>query len=158
MSMKQRDIICFVTTSNTLKYCYKVVFLFHCFLVMQVLLAQWSRLCTVLFPGTGECLIVGGGRNFSKLAPGWYLIFGWPGVWERSPDGGLLGLSDISPDSPKYSDNLKIHVFFRAKTTHPWEKNSPVFENRDYLNLVYEDLMKNQYIKTASASSRVIYL
>jgi len=44
---------------------------------------------------------------------------------------------------------------FRAKTTHPWEKNSPVFENRDYLNLVYEDLMKNQYIKTASASSRV---
>ena len=45
---------------------------------------------------------------------------------------------------------------FRAKTTHPWEKNSPVFENRDYLNLVYEDLMKNQYIKTASASSRVM--
>ena len=29
--------ICFVTTSNTLKYCYKVVFLFQSFLVITVL-------------------------------------------------------------------------------------------------------------------------
>ena len=28
--------ICFVTTSNTLKYCYKVVFLFQSFLVITV--------------------------------------------------------------------------------------------------------------------------
>jgi NADH dehydrogenase (ubiquinone) 1 alpha subcomplex subunit 10 len=44
----------------------------------------------------------------------------------------------------------------RSKTTHPWEKNSPVFENREYLKMVYEDMMKDQYIKTASASSRVL--
>lgn len=53
-------------------------------------------------------------------------------------------------------DVVQSKIRERAKTTHPWEKNSPVFENRDYLNLVYEDLMKNQYIKTASASSRVL--
>ena len=28
--------ICLVTTSNTLKYCYNVVFLFHCFLTITV--------------------------------------------------------------------------------------------------------------------------
>ena len=30
--------ICFLTPSNTLMYCYNVVFLFHCFLVITVIL------------------------------------------------------------------------------------------------------------------------
>ena len=42
----------------------------------------------------------------------------------------------------------------RANTTHPWEKNSPVFENTSYLQLVYDDLLKN-YIKDAARHSRV---
>lgn len=44
----------------------------------------------------------------------------------------------------------------RSKTTHPWEKNSPVYENTEYLKLLYDDLMKKQYIKEASIGSRVL--
>ena len=42
----------------------------------------------------------------------------------------------------------------RAATTHPWEKNSPVFENTAYLDMLYEDKYKS-YIKAASINSRV---
>ena len=44
----------------------------------------------------------------------------------------------------------------RAQTTHPWEKNSPVYENRDYMQHCYWDLLKKQYItKEAAISSQV---
>lgn len=53
-------------------------------------------------------------------------------------------------------DVVQAKIRERANTTHPWEKNSPVFENTQYLTLLYEDLMKKQYIKEAAASSRVL--
>ena len=51
-----RKTICFVATSNTLEYCYNVVFLFHCFLVITV----WACLiwkCLVCECLIWECLI-----------------------------------------------------------------------------------------------------
>jgi hypothetical protein len=44
---------------------------------------------------------------------------------------------------------------FRAQTTHPWEKNSPVYENRDYMQHCYWDLLKKDYLKEASVHSQV---
>jgi len=53
-------------------------------------------------------------------------------------------------------DVVQSKIRERAKTTHPWEKDSPVFENTAYLRLLYEDLMKKQYIKEAAERSRVL--
>ncbi len=47
---------------------------------------------------------------------------------------------------------------FRAQTTHPWEKNSPVYENRDYMQHCYWDLLKKEYLKEASVHSQVYLL
>lgn len=52
-------------------------------------------------------------------------------------------------------DVVQSKIRARAATTHPWEKNSPVYENTAYLNLLYEDKFKS-YIKAASANSRVL--
>merc|ERR1711974_465912 len=40
--------------------------------------------------------------------------------------------------------------------THPWEKNSPVYENTGYLNHLYNDLFKKQYLQEASTHSYVL--
>jgi len=53
-------------------------------------------------------------------------------------------------------DVVQAKIRERSNTTHPWEKNSPVFENTDYLKLLYEDYFKGEYIKEASISSRVL--
>lgn len=53
-------------------------------------------------------------------------------------------------------DVVQAKIRERSKTTHPWEKNSPVFENSEYLRMVYDDMMKKQYMKNASVSSRVL--
>jgi len=52
-------------------------------------------------------------------------------------------------------DVVQAKIRERANTTHPWEKNSPVYENTAYLKLLYDDYYKN-YIKEASISSRVL--
>lgn len=52
-------------------------------------------------------------------------------------------------------DVVQAKIRERANTTHPWEKNSPVFENTSYLQLLYDDLLKN-YIKDAARHSRVL--
>jgi len=44
----------------------------------------------------------------------------------------------------------------RAETTHPWQKDSPVYENTDYLTHLYEDLYKKQYLPVAGQSSYVL--
>jgi len=43
----------------------------------------------------------------------------------------------------------------RAETSHPWEKNSPVWENTDYLN-DWAETNKREYLKEAGYSSRVL--
>jgi len=53
-------------------------------------------------------------------------------------------------------DVVQSNIRARAQTTHPWEKNSPVFENTEYLKLVYDEYMKKDYIKNAASSSRVL--
>jgi len=52
-------------------------------------------------------------------------------------------------------DVVQSKIRERAKTTHPWEKNSPVYENTEYMKMVYDELPK-KYIKEASASSRLL--
>jgi len=52
-------------------------------------------------------------------------------------------------------DVVQSKIRARAATTHPWEKNSPVFENTAYLDMLYEDKYKS-YIKAASINSRVL--
>merc|ERR1712001_358185 len=44
----------------------------------------------------------------------------------------------------------------RAEKTHPWEKNSPVYGNTGYLNHLYNDLFKKQYLQEAGIHSYVL--
>jgi len=44
----------------------------------------------------------------------------------------------------------------RGETTHPWLKNSPVFENTEYLKMVYEDMFKADYLNRAASYSKVL--
>jgi len=53
-------------------------------------------------------------------------------------------------------DVVQSKIRARAKTTHPWEENSPVYENTAYLTSLYEDLMKKEYIAKAAINSRVL--
>jgi NADH dehydrogenase (ubiquinone) 1 alpha subcomplex subunit 10 len=53
-------------------------------------------------------------------------------------------------------DVVQAKIRERSKTTHPWEKDSPVFENTAYLKMLYEDTMKNDYLKKASLYSKVL--
>lgn len=57
-------------------------------------------------------------------------------------------------DAPVPTVQEKIRA--RAQTTHPWEKNSPVYENTDYLSHLYEDLYKKQYLPEAGKHSYVL--
>jgi hypothetical protein len=62
-------------------------------------------------------------------------------------------LSD--PIRRKTSENNVLFFNTRAQTTHPWEKNSPVFENREYMQHCYWDLLKKNYLKEAAVNSQV---
>lgn len=53
-------------------------------------------------------------------------------------------------------DVVQSNIRARAQTTHPWEKNSPVFENKDYMQHCYWDLLKKQYLKEAAVHSQVL--
>jgi len=53
-------------------------------------------------------------------------------------------------------DVVQSKIRARAQTTHPWEKNSPVYENRDYMQHCYWDLLKKDYLKEASVHSQVL--
>jgi len=57
-------------------------------------------------------------------------------------------------DAP--TDVVQSKIRERSKTTHPWEANSPVFENAAYLDMLYGDFMKNEYLKQATAYSKVL--
>jgi len=60
----------------------------------------------------------------------------------------------IHLDAP--TDVIQSKIRERSKTTHPWEANSPVWENTDYIEHCYGQLLKKQYLKTASESSMVL--
>eukprot|EP00092_Neocalanus_flemingeri_P033038 GFUD01035932.1.p1 GENE.GFUD01035932.1~~GFUD01035932.1.p1 ORF type:complete len:450 (-),score=126.34 GFUD01035932.1:127-1476(-) len=53
-------------------------------------------------------------------------------------------------------DVVQSKIRERSKTTHPWEANSPVWENTEYLENLYGNLMKKQYLKLAAESSMVL--
>lgn len=53
-------------------------------------------------------------------------------------------------------DVVQSKIRARAATTHPWEKNSPVFENTGYLENLYEDLFKKTYLPKAAKGSYVL--
>jgi len=57
-------------------------------------------------------------------------------------------------DAPVSIVQEKIRA--RAESTHPWQKDSPVYENTDYLTHLYDDLYKNQYLPVAGQSSYVL--
>jgi len=52
-------------------------------------------------------------------------------------------------------DVVQSNIRARAATTHPWEANSPVWSNRDYMEHLYGDLLK-QYLASASEFSMVL--
>ena len=53
-------------------------------------------------------------------------------------------------------DVVQRKIRERAEKTHPWEKNSPVYENTGYLNHLYNDLFKKQYLQEAAIHSYVL--
>ena len=53
-------------------------------------------------------------------------------------------------------DVVQRKIRERAEKTHPWEKNSPVYENTGYLNHLYNDLFKKQYLSEAGIHSYVL--
>merc|ERR1711963_1207231 len=53
-------------------------------------------------------------------------------------------------------DVVQREIRERAEKTHPWEKNSPVYENTGYLNHLYNDLFKKQYLQEAGIHSYVL--
>jgi NADH dehydrogenase (ubiquinone) 1 alpha subcomplex subunit 10 len=53
-------------------------------------------------------------------------------------------------------DVVQSKIRARAQTTHPWEKNSPVWGNTDYMNSLYTDLYKKQYLQEAGLHSYVL--
>jgi len=53
-------------------------------------------------------------------------------------------------------DVVQSKIRERSKTTHPWEANSPVWENTDYLTDLYNNLLRKKYLKIAAESSMVL--
>ena len=51
---------------------------------------------------------------------------------------------------------MRTKIRSRSKTTHPWEANSPVWENTDYLEHIYGQLLKKQYLRDAAEYSLVL--
>ena len=57
-------------------------------------------------------------------------------------------------DAP--TDVVQSKIRARSRTTHPWEANSPVWENTEYLEELYQRMMKKQYLPVAAESSYVL--
>merc|ERR1719187_1236074 len=57
-------------------------------------------------------------------------------------------------DAP--TDVVQSKIRARAKTTHPWEANSPVWENTKYLDELYQKMIKREYLPVAAESSYVL--
>ena len=57
-------------------------------------------------------------------------------------------------DAP--TDVVQSKIRARSRTTHPWEANSPVWENTEYLEELYQKMMKKQYLPVAAESSYVL--
>jgi len=53
-------------------------------------------------------------------------------------------------------DVVQSKIRTRSKTTHPWEANSPVWENTDYLEHLYGQLLRKQYLRDAAEYSLVL--
>jgi len=75
-------------------------------------------------------------------------------MWGMTHDQILRPNLIIHLDAP--ADVVQANIRERSKTTHPWEANSPVWENTDYIEHLYGQLLKKQYLKTASESSMVL--
>ena len=60
----------------------------------------------------------------------------------------------IHLDAP--TDVVMSKIRARAQTTHPWEKNSPVWSNASYVEELYQTMLKKQYLPVASESSYVL--
>jgi len=52
-------------------------------------------------------------------------------------------------------DVVQANIRARSATTHPWEANSPVWENTEYMTSLYKDKMM-KYLHVASESSEVL--
>ena len=57
-------------------------------------------------------------------------------------------------DAP--TDVVQSKIRARSRTTHPWEANSPVWENTEYLEELYQKMIKKQYLPVAAESSYVL--
>jgi len=57
-------------------------------------------------------------------------------------------------DAP--TDVVQSKIRARSQTSHPWEKNSPVWQNTEYLEELYQKMIKKQYLPEASESSYVL--
>ena len=57
-------------------------------------------------------------------------------------------------DAP--TDVVQSKIRARSKTSHPWEANSPVWQNSDYVDEVYQRMLKKQYLPVAAESSYVL--
>jgi len=57
-------------------------------------------------------------------------------------------------DTP--TDIVQSKIRARSKTSHPWEANSPVWQNTDYVDEVYQRMLKKQYLPVAAESSYVL--
>jgi len=53
-------------------------------------------------------------------------------------------------------DVVQANIRERSKSSHPWEANSPVWENSDYLEHLYGTLLRKQYLREAAESSMVL--
>jgi len=60
----------------------------------------------------------------------------------------------IHLDAP--TDVIQSKIRARAATTHPWEANSPVWQNSAYIEELYGRMMKRQYLPKAALSSYVL--
>ena len=50
-------------------------------------------------------------------------------------------------------DVVQANIRERSKSSHPWEANSPVWENSDYLEHLYGTLLRKKYLREAAESS-----
>ena len=60
----------------------------------------------------------------------------------------------IHLDAP--TDVVQSKIRARSKTTHPWEANSPVWQNSSYIDELYQKMLKRQYLPKAAESSYVL--
>merc|ERR1712029_203853 len=60
----------------------------------------------------------------------------------------------IHLDAP--TDVVQSKIRARSKTSHPWEANSPVWQNTAYVDEVYQKMLKRQYLPEAAESSYVL--